>query len=106
MMTNQKSLQLLTGNQIAKAGVGNLRSSIGSASGRGSAIHNYQPPTIYDEQLGSYTNYGEVNKAQLTASEALGINSTFQQVRILSNGEMEIWIIGSREKTKGVVTAV
>lgn len=79
MMTNQKSVQLLTGNQIAKAGVSTLRNSVKSASGHGSAIHNYQPPTVYDDQLGEYTNYGEVNKAQLTASESLGINSTFQQ---------------------------
>lgn len=84
MMTNQKSIQLLTGNQIAKAGVSTLRNSVKSASGHGSAIHNYQPPTVYDDQLGEYTNYGEVNKAQLTASESLGINSTFQQVRDLS----------------------
>lgn len=80
MMSNQKSLQLLTGNQIARSGVqSSIRASIHTASSPGRAIFNNPPPTIYDEHLGTYTNYGETNKAQLTASESLGINSGFLQ---------------------------
>lgn len=82
MVSNPKSIQFLTGNQIARSTNQSISASMQHLASPGKAIQLHPPPIVYDKKTGTYTNYNEMNKTQLTASESLGIGSGFQQVRI------------------------
>jgi len=77
-----RSVQMFTGSIIAKSSVHSVSIHSPTSQYMGRDILGYSAPKVYDDQLGIYTNYDETHKAQLTASESLGINSSFQHVNI------------------------
>lgn len=81
MATNLKSTQLLSGVNIMRSTSQSRFSQTPKSTYMGRDIMNEPAPHVYDEVLGDYTNYDEMHKTQLTASESIGINSTFQHVR-------------------------
>jgi len=84
MLNNQKSLQLLVGTHITRSSTAfSIPNSTTHASiYSGKDMLNHFPPNVYDEKLGAYTTYDEKFKSQLTASESIGINSSFQSAQM------------------------
>ena len=91
MLTNPKSIQVLVGTQITKSASSyTLPVSVHPSIYSGRDMLNHHPPKVYDENLGTYTNYDEKYKSVLTASEGLGPGTGFQHVRILYKKEKRI----------------
>lgn len=80
MITNKKSLRLLTGSDIAKnTAQAILAATTASALSQGSL---WEPQEVYDPYIKGYTNYNEKYKSKLSAQESLIHHGDFQQVMI------------------------
>ena len=101
MITNKKSLDLLSSGGLAKTAAQTiLAATTASALSKGSL---YEPPEVYDANIKGFTNYDEKFKSKLSAHESLTHHGNFQHVSIilvLSNSN-QIYIGSYRAIAKG-----
>lgn len=83
MITNQKSLVLLSGrDEVAKSTASILANAGANLVGgkNTNALELEEPPDMYDEKQQAYVNYDERYKTKGSAAENLASNSNFQMV--------------------------